>query len=1034
MNKKILIPFIVLLFLVVTIVTISIIKNNEIEKNEPITSEVLNINGQHQIKEFNPVTNGITIRNENGTEKFSANLNTPQENPVGVGHVKVAEFTIDSKEDYYNLIDGFEFYDLKQDSRKINKNFDVRYLDYEKEEVPTYKLDCTKEFANKTPMCENVESGTETIQVPKWKPFNNSIYNGQNLTIGLFTTTTEGEHIEWVPTINGVKISEWAGWIASLNTDLVAYYQMNETSGSTMKDSYDGYEGTYFGSLPTSAPGKAGSTGQDYDGTGDYSVMPSNWSFSDEASISLWLKSDTASGGDEKWFFQYANGEIYIRGTVNAGNGDDIFIQIGDGLGGIGVYSLTAYTHVVATYNTTEFRLYLNGTLVETDSSTSDITAGEPDGIYLFGTKSVGVKSFDGWLDELGVWNRSLTSTEVTELYNGGEGISINGSAPPPVPPPIPTLNITLISPENNSVYSTNKINFNTTYTVTNANLTNATVYVWESDGTSFGTNFTEVTGNESNSTYLSLSGFTAGTYIWNTFACETNTTSTICSFADQNNTFISGATLNSISYKNNTFETATEAFRANFNLSMGSEISQVQLIYNGTTYPVNEISQTATIISFNKTIQVPLNVNPLANQTNTFYFKFTYGGGSTQETPTYLQNASYINLQECDSSYTTQALNFTFFNEINQTYLDASTFPDTFEASWKYWLGNGDIQKGYAFQNLTSSFNSHQFCIFPYHPDNYTFKTDMDLDFSAVGFKENTYKLRNATLSNVSNDILLYLLTEGEANKFFLTFISGAGEINDALVSVQKYFTGLGEYQTVGILKTDEDGVATMWQQVDKTYKYYISQNGEALGSVERVSVCAAAPCTLTIQIKTEGTDIYDNYYKYYGSNVASTLNFNKTTKIVTYDFFDTTGLANYFRLEVTQSKLNESGKTICDSTSYSTVGVLTCNLTGYTGDFTAKTYVSRSPEKVDKVLGFIVSEDIIADLGLIGVFLIMGLMITIVFAAAVLSRGNPSTILFFLGISILTLKIIGIFPLSWVIVSTIELIIGYFIYQIRT
>jgi len=62
------------------------------------------------------------------------------------------------------------------------------------------------------------------------------------------------------------------------------------------------------------------------------------------------------------------------------------------------------------------------------------------------------------------------------------------------------------------------------------------------------------------------------------------------------------------------------------------------------------------------------------------------------------------------------------------------------------------------------------------------------------------------------------------------------------------------------------------------------------------------------------------------------------------------------------------------------------------------------------------------------------MILIITLVIAGAVISKGNPSTVLFILGISILGLKLINLFPFSWVVVATLEVLIIFLIFKIKT
>jgi hypothetical protein len=594
--------------------------------------------------------------------------------------------------------------------------------------------------------------------------------------------------------------------------------------------------------------------------------------------------------------------------------------------------------------------------------------------------------------------------------------------------------NIVLVTPENNTIFSSANISFTAFYNISvgTLNWTNTTYYIWNQNGSVFNITTRSINGTNNQSTLI-IENFSVGNYKWNVKGGYGNSTFLNYTWANENFTFLVGATISSLSYNNQTYETSTETFSAIFTLASGSQISLAQLVYNGTDYTITNLSQVGTTLTLSKTIDIPINLVSLTNQTNNFKFRFTYGGGSVQETSNLQQNVSFINFQNCNATYSTQALNFTFFNEINQTKINGTSNPTNFESNWKYWLGTGTTNRSYTFQNLSSSFVNYTFCIHPYQPNNYTFKIDGDIDYSAISFRENEYHLRNATLTNVSSDILLYLIHTDFATKFFLTFRQGTDLISGATVTVQKFFTGLGTFNTVSVLSTDDGGESTMWQEVDKTYRYSIIKDGVLLGVVEKVSICSVSPCSLTITIPSDFSNPYASYYDYYSQNVLSNLSYNKTSHIVTYDFIDTTGLANYFRLKVIQARINQTGTEICNSQSFSTAGTLSCNLTGYSGEFTATGYISRSPEKVDKVLAFLTDDEAIASLGLLGIFLIMALIITLVFAGAIVGKGSPSVVLGFLGIGILGLKLGGLFPFSWVVVVTLEVLILFFISKVK-
>jgi hypothetical protein len=125
---------------------------------------------------------------------------------------------------------------------------------------------------------------------------------------------------------------------------------------------------------------------------------------------------------------------------------------------------------------------------------------------------------------------------------------------------------------------------------------------------------------------------------------------------------------------------------------------------------------------------------------------------------------------------------------------------------------------------------------------------------------------------------------------------------------------------------------------------------------------------------------------------------------------------------LIVSRTSFNTTdGDSVCDVYSYSSSGSLTCNLTGYDGDFFAKGFISRSPEKLDKIISIVIST-VQENLGILSAVISLALIITVVFAVGATSRGNPSAMLFAFGITILALKLMTILPLGWITVSVIE------------
>jgi len=150
----------------------------------------------------------------------------------------------------------------------------------------------------------------------------------------------------------------------------------------------------------------------------------------DEYSISAWVLTYEsyifiANGStDNNWggssiALEFAEGNL--MGTVFWGSGPDY-----DRATGSSVLNDEGWYHVAMTWKRTgSIKVYVNGGLDGSASSsgnyanvqTENISInGNADGTYALGK--------DGSIDEVAIWNRELSASEITSLYNSGDGKS----------------------------------------------------------------------------------------------------------------------------------------------------------------------------------------------------------------------------------------------------------------------------------------------------------------------------------------------------------------------------------------------------------------------------------------------------------------------------------------------------------------------------------------------------------------------------------------------------------------------------------
>ena len=908
-----------------------------------------------------------------------------------------------------SLVDEIIFETLQKDKSWIEEPI-ISYKIYiktgqESEVVNEHKIQCSKTgelSKNGTAIkeCSQVVDRSYIKYNDVWEEY----VLGTELESGIYEVKLDGEKIsnkdvEWIYQTQGVTLNEWAPWTGNpIFNNTIAYWNCDDSSGDLI-DNVEGRLNMSKINIPLSVPGiinnategngsnaweTGGLTVPDY-----YNLTETNWS------INIWFNK-TRTGdyymlwgwGDPGLFLFYTTTgffRVYFE-TV------DVYSTFTPKINQSYMLTLTSDST-----NTSEKKLYVDGVYNEslTIAETFDFQAylqsplvGD-ENFAILGT-ATGATGFKGWVDEIGIWNQSLTAAQVSELYNSGDGLPYTD---------VVILSVTLNSPEDNYNTIDKNVTFNCTALATSSfNITNISLAHNES-GT-WTLNQTNSTTHRENSTSIFYVNFQdKGNIEWNCYACTNDST---CTYGTNRTLILTDFVVESETHNATTYETARETFLVSFDITEGLEISLVQLVYNGTNHTVSDIVRSATTFNISKAIDIPPNVNPFTNESRNFFFRLTYAGADVQETDTYYQNVTFTNLQLCNATYSTEALNFTYYDEITSTEITAAANATSIQTTFNYWIGSGSIYKNYSYNNLTNNAASqYKFCIFPIWQ---TFKVNMDLDYEAEAYSPRTYYLRNATLTNQTNEIALNLLTISDTVKFFISVLEGMTPFPNAIVTISKYFVGEGIYRTIGVRETDEVGEFIEYLDLDKKYKYSIVKDGVSYGTIIKQASCEEAPCEIILQLEEVVVDMWQGYYDANAENVAYTLFYNDTIKIVTYTFNDLTGLAQYFNLIVTQMSSNQTGATICDDSLYSTAGTLICNMTGYNGDFRATGYIHRSPGKVVDFILFVIST-IKETLGATGILISLFLIVTV----ALIGSWNPAVGVILVAFSVFMMKILG-------------------------
>jgi hypothetical protein len=212
---------------------------------------------------------------------------------------------------------------------------------------------------------------------------------------------------------------------ADLKDGLVSYWKLDETSGSII-DAIDSNTGTDSGATA----GVAGKieTAYQFIPTSTCILVPDadNLTCTSAISISCWFYNEengsiTESIAD-KWTSD-EDGELQFFINSQSTLVFNIFTPSKNSKASTtgALIGLNQWYHLVVTWDGTYLNMYINGSLV---GSPVPATGTIPNTTNDFYISYPGNFSHNGTIDEVGLWSRALSQAEVTQLYNGGNGLA----------------------------------------------------------------------------------------------------------------------------------------------------------------------------------------------------------------------------------------------------------------------------------------------------------------------------------------------------------------------------------------------------------------------------------------------------------------------------------------------------------------------------------------------------------------------------------------------------------------------------------
>jgi hypothetical protein len=242
-------------------------------------------------------------------------------------------------------------------------------------------------------------------------------------TFGINATSTTDFAIDTTPGFSGELFSSPLFG----DSDLVSYYRM-QVGPEDYKDNNNGQDSNV---IYGTTDGRFGA-GASFNGSN--STISTDYSYGGNISISFWVKlaADTLTPGQDIALVEVGSPTNYIEHWVsyynNGGTKQLVFDRLRQNVANdTAVYNITLGTttwyHIVYTYDGSTVRGYVNGSLVQSVASTGNGASGTvwPFALSSYNTIawSGGPVDLNGSMDDVSIFSRALSASEVASLYHG---------------------------------------------------------------------------------------------------------------------------------------------------------------------------------------------------------------------------------------------------------------------------------------------------------------------------------------------------------------------------------------------------------------------------------------------------------------------------------------------------------------------------------------------------------------------------------------------------------------------------------------
>jgi len=771
-----------------------------------------------------------------------------------------------------------------------------------------------------------------------------------------------------------VNMSLWTNTTGTWARNITIY----NTSNNVVFDAMGLNNGVKIGGVVINSTfAKFGLGGADFDGIDNYITVTDSDSLANnytQMSWSFWIKrySSVASSG---WLDKYQTTGNQRSWRIIQATNLDVALTLSDNLTTGVAYSSTnscgaetnIWVNINIVYNGTYLLFYKNGALCDS-VAVSQTQIVNNNQALLIGTTIVSPKFFNGSIDEVRIFNRTLSQAEITSLYTTNtisdtiglvsyynfdtEGNSANLGSSYTWTQPVTFADggykwgVQACDSDGDCAFS----NENRTFTIDSTAPTVNIIYPTGTlngltNGQALGLNYTithpasNITDcwkeyNGVNTSIANCYGNTSVTYVLGVDSAKIWANDSLNNIGFASTSWSTAVSVKDIKYTSSLNSGESQVF--SLNVTSTSILSSANLVYDGTAYSASVTLINSTDSFMTRTINAPIITSPV---TKSFYFNLLFNDGSSFNTTTYTQTVSPLYFAFCNATINTPLINFT----TRKSSSPFDTVVGSIKAAWS--IGPLTAKQNYSYQDLNNNNDSWAFC----SNNNNTILADATIEYSSPGYANSIYYINGLSINNNTQRVNLSLLNDTAATLVVIKVVNTAqfGQ-SGVYVKAQAYDIGSNTYIDSAMGLTDFNGQTSMYLNwYDTQYRFILIKNYATIKTTNLTTITETPTTIVLDDTQTYSFDKFDDF--------VYTLNWNNVTKIFTLTFTKPSLLVDTGCLRVLKRTALEDTQ-LCLNCESAASATIICDVSNQTnGTYIAAFYATGSYKLIDWIEGVI-------------------------------------------------------------------------------